>query len=206
MNNINYNNEMEKIINSLDKRPRLLLHSCCGPCSTSVLERLASHFDLTIFFYNPNIYPEEEFYKRARVQKELLKKMGLSISLVLGEYDDSIYYSSVKGFENQKEGSLRCYKCYEFRMREAALYAKKHAFDYFTTTLSVSPYKRANWINEIGLELEKTVGIKFLYSDFKKKDGYKRSIELSKTYDLYRQDYCGCSFSKKEAEEKLEES
>lgn len=199
MNKVNYNREMENIIENLTEKKSLLLHSCCGPCSTAVLKRLTDRFDISIYFYNPNIYPESEFYKRAETQKDVIEKMGGSIELIVGRYEEDKYFESVKGHEDLGEGSLRCKNCYEFRLREAARYAKAHNFDYFTTTLSVSPYKNAAWINEIGGELEEEVGVKFLYADFKKKEGYKESIVLSKKYNLYRQDYCGCKFSKDEA-------
>ena len=199
MNKVNYNREMENIIENLKERKSLLLHSCCGPCSTAVLKRLTDRFDISIYFYNPNIYPESEFYKRAETQKDVIAQMGGSIELIVGSYEEDKYFESVKGLEDLGEGSLRCKNCYEFRLREAACYAKAHNFDYFTTTLSVSPYKNAAWINEIGGELEEEVGIKFLYADFKKKEGYKESIVLSKEYNLYRQDYCGCKFSNDEA-------
>ena len=199
MNKVNYNREMVNIIENLSEKKSLLLHSCCGPCSTAVLKRLTDRFDISIYFYNPNIYPESEFYKRAETQKDVIAKMGGSIELIVGSYEEDKYFESVKGLEDLGEGSLRCKNCYEFRLREAARYAKAHNFDYFTTTLSVSPYKNATWINEIGRELEEEVGIKFLYADFKKKEGYKESIVLSKKYNLYRQDYCGCKFSKDEA-------
>lgn len=199
MNKVNYNREMENIIENLSEKKSLLLHSCCGPCSTAVLKRLTDRFDISIYFYNPNIYPESEFYKRAETQKDVIAKMGGSIELIVGSYEEDKYFESVKGLEDLGEGSLRCKNCYEFRLREAARYAKANSFDYFTTTLSVSPYKNAAWINEIGRELEEEVGVKFLYADFKKKEGYKESIVLSKKYNLYRQDYCGCKFSKDEA-------
>lgn len=199
MNKVNYNREMENIIENLTEKKTLLLHSCCGPCSTAVLKRLTDHFDISIYFYNPNIYPESEFYKRAETQKDVIAKVGGNIKLIVGSYEEDKYFESVKGLEDLGEGSLRCKNCYEFRLREAARYAKAHNFDYFTTTLSVSPYKNAAWINEIGRESEEEVGVKFLYADFKKKEGYKESIVLSKQYNLYRQNYCGCKFSKDEA-------
>lgn len=199
MNKVNYNREMENIIENLTEKKSLLLHSCCGPCSTAVLKRLTDRFDISIYFYNPNIYPESEFYKRAETQRDVITKMEGSIELIVGRYEEDKYFESVKGLEDLGEGSWRCKNCYEFRLREAARYAKAHNFDYFTTTLSVSPYKNAAWINEIGRELEEEVGVKFLYADFKKKEGYKESIVLSKKYNLYRQDYCGCKFSKDEA-------
>lgn len=199
MNKVNYNREMENIIENLTEKKTLLLHSCCGPCSTAVLKRLTDHFDISIYFYNPNIYPESEFYKRAETQRDVIAKVGGNIKLIVGSYEEDKYFESVKGLEDMGEGSLRCKNCYEFRLREAAHYAKAHNFDYFTTTLSVSPYKNAAWINEIGRELEEEVGVKFLYADFKKKEGYKESIVLSKEYNLYRQNYCGCKFSKDEA-------
>ncbi len=175
-------------------RPRLLLHSCCGPCSTAVLEQLADVFDLTVLYYNPNIYPKAEYERRRDELFRLLEQLG-QVSYVELPYREEEYYQQVKGLEELEERSKRCYKCYFFRMEQAASYAKEHQFDYFTTTLSISPYKNSAWINEIGKELEQKYGVSYLFSDFKKKGGYQRSLELSKQYQLYRQDYCGCVFS-----------
>lgn len=181
----------------------LLIHSCCGPCSSAVLEKLAGAFNITIFFYNPNIDSLVEFEKRYEEQKRLISEMGLNINVIKGNYDENSFLNAINGYENLGERSIRCYNCYYERLYNSALFAKQNNFDYFTTTLSISPYKNSNWINEIGLKLEEMLGIKFLYSNFKLEDGYKRSIELSKIHNLYRQDYCGCKFSKKERDERI---
>ena len=196
---MNYQLEMDKILESLDSKKRLLLHACCEPCSSYVLEYLTNYFDITILYYNPNIYPKEEFDKRFEELTKLIKELphSNSIELIEGRYDYNDFLNIAKGREHIPEGGERCFKCYELRMREAAEYAKNNNYDYFTTTLSISPYKNSNKLNEIGELLEKELGIKYLYADFKKKNGYKRSIELSKEYNLYRQDYCGCIYSKK---------
>ena len=195
---MNYQLEMEKIINQKQGN-KLLLHACCAPCSSYVLEYLTNFFDITILYYNPNIYPKEEFDKRYQELSRLIKDLphNNSISLIEGRYDYNEFLNIAKGLESVPEGGERCFKCYELRMREAAKYAKEHNFDYFTTTLSISPYKNSNKLNEIGKKLEDELGVKYLYADFKKKNGYKRSIELSREYNLYRQDYCGCIYSKK---------
>ena len=195
---MNYQLEMEKIINQKQGN-KLLLHACCAPCSSYVLEYLTNFFDITILYYNPNIYPKEEFDKRYQELSRLIKDLphNNSISLIEGRYDYNEFLNIAKGLESVPEGGERCFKCYELRMREAAKYAKKHNFDYFTTTLSISPYKNSNKLNEIGKKLEDELSVKYLYADFKKKNGYKRSIELSREYNLYRQDYCGCIYSKK---------
>ncbi len=185
---------MERLLQSLDGRvPRLLLHSCCGPCSSYVLEYLSEYFDITLFFYNPNIHPKEEYQKRLITQKKLLEKAVYKhgVTFLEGEYDPERFFETVKGLENEKEGGKRCQKCFELRLKEAAKEASNGNFDFFATTLTVSPHKDALIINRIGSEFEN-----YLPSDFKKREGYKRSIILSKQYDLYRQDYCGCVFSK----------
>jgi predicted adenine nucleotide alpha hydrolase (AANH) superfamily ATPase len=203
--NINYqlnlDDELKSIIGK-NKTPTLLLHSCCAPCSSYVLEYLSEYFRKMIFYYNPNIYPEEEYYHRIEEQKKFISvfKSGNPINFIEGKYDTGSFYNIARSYENEKEGGLRCFRCYELRMEEAALTASKLNFDYFTTTLSVSPYKNAEKLNEIGQVLSKKYRIKYLYADFKKKNGYKRSIELSNEYGLYRQDYCGCIYSKKERE------
>lgn len=189
------------ITNSIPQKT-LLIHSCCGPCSSTVLERLSKVFKISIFFYNPNIDTLEEFEKRYEEQKRLIKEMELNIDVIKENYDENVFLEAIKGYEKLGEKSIRCYKCYYERLKMTSLRAKELNFDYFTTTLSISPYKNSNWINEIGMELEKEVGINFLYSNFKLEDGYKRSIELSKIHNLYRQDYCGCKFSKKEVFER----
>ncbi len=181
----------------------LLIHSCCGPCSSAVLEKLSKCFNITIYFYNPNIDTYDEFDKRYDEQKRLIEEMGLNINVIKGNYDENSFLNAIKGLESLGERSIRCYNCYYERLYASAIYAKENNFDYFTTTLSISPYKNSNWINEIGLKLEKEVNVNFLYSNFKLEDGYKRSIELSKIHNLYRQDYCGCKFSKKERDERI---
>lgn len=194
--NINYQEELDNLISGLDYKPKLLLHSCCGPCSSYVLEYLNDYFDITVFFYNPNIYPEGEYNKRLSDQKKLLKEMFIKpLKLIELPYNHDEYLSLVNGLENEKEGCKRCFVCYKLRLQKTAEYAKENKFDYFATTLTVSPYKNANKLNEIGKELEEELNIKYLVSDFKKRNGYKRSIELSNKYDLYRQNYCGCEFS-----------
>ena len=195
---MNYQLEMEKIINN-KKGNKLLIHACCAPCSSYVLEYLINYFDITILYYNPNIYPKEEFDKRFSELNKFIKEFPHSnkIDLIKGHYDYNEFLNIAKGLEDVPEGGKRCFKCYELRMRESAVYAKNNNFDYFTTTLSISPYKNSNKLNEIGEKLEKELDIKYLYADFKKKNGYKRSIELSKEYNLYRQNYCGCIYSKK---------
>lgn len=200
---INYQNKLDDIIkeNLEEKKvPSLLLHSCCAPCSTYVIEYLSNYFNITVFYYNPNIYPEKEYMKRVEEEKEFISrfKTKYKVDFIEGDYVTEKFYSSVKGFENEKEGGERCFKCYELRIKESAIVAKNKGYDYFTTTLSISPYKDAQKLNEIGERLGNEYGVQYLYSDFKKKNGYKRSIELSKEYNLYRQDYCGCIFSQAE--------
>ena len=197
---MNYQLLTDKIIekNIENKKvPTLLIHSCCGPCSSYVLEYLSKYFLITILYYNPNIYPESEFEKRFNEQERLINEMNFvnHVKLIKGDYSYNIYTDYISGLENEKEGGSRCYKCYELRMRQAAIYASDNNYDYFTTTLSISPYKNAKWINEIGENLEQELQVNYLYADFKKREGYKRSLELSKIYNLYRQHYCGCSFS-----------
>lgn len=197
---MDYNREMEKIIETLDYTPSLLLHSCCAPCSSVVLERLIEHFDITVLYYNPNIEPYEEYLKRKEEEKKFLStiKSPNKLTMLDADYNNDVFKSITKGHESDPERGARCYLCYKERLRYTFEKAKENNFDYFGTTLSVSPYKSSKWLNEIGLELE-TDRTKFLVADFKKKDGYKRSIELSKKYGLYRQDYCGCIYSKKES-------
>lgn len=192
--NINYNEEMKKIISNLDDHNRLLLHSCCGPCSSSVIERLRDYFDITVIYYNPNIEPKEEYEKRKSEQLRLLNELKIKFMDI--DYLNNEYHDKVKGYENEPENGLRCPLCFELRLDKTASLAKENKFDFFGTTLTVSPHKNSKIINEIGLKLEDKYKIKYLVSDFKKEDGYKRSIELSKKYDLYRQDYCGCLYSK----------
>lgn len=200
MNSRNYQKELEKIIYENEKdgtTPRLLLHACCAPCSSYCLEYLSRFFSITVLFYNPNIYPEEEFEKRAGEEKRLISalKAKNEINFVQCDFDPSEFYTAVKGFEDCREGGERCRKCFELRLRKTAAYAKEKGFDYFTTTLTISPLKNAEVLNEIGEKAGEEYGIKHLPSDFKKKGGYQRSIVLSKEFGLYRQDYCGCVFS-----------
>lgn len=200
---MNYQLELDKIINNLKKAepyrpPKLLIHSCCAPCSSYVLEYLSDYFAITVFYYNPNIYPEEEYIKRVKEQEKLISSMPLKypVSFVEGKYEPQEYYDLVKGHEKDPEGGERCFLCYRMRLEEAAKIAREGGYDFFTTTLSVSPYKNAEKLNEIGREVGETCGVSFLPSDFKKRGGYQRSIVLSREYGLYRQDYCGCVFSK----------
>ena len=197
---INYQKELEKLLAQLEAEqrvPSLLLHSCCAPCSSYVLEYLSEYFKITVFYYNPNIYPESEYTKRIAEQQKLIRDMEFRypVSFLAGKYDKEKFYEMAAGMEDLKEGGARCMKCYELRLSEAAGQAVAGGFDYFTTTLSISPMKNAQKLNEIGLRVGEEYGVKYLVSDFKKKNGYKRSIELSKEYGLYRQDYCGCEFS-----------
>ena len=189
-----------ELIKEREVKPKLLLHACCGPCSSYVIEYLSKYFDITIYYYNPNTYPEAEFYRRLDELNKFIANFNNNVKIIEENYTPSDFYNNIRGLEHLGEKSRRCYNCYKLRMNRAAIYAKNNNYDYFTTTLSISPYKNANWINEIGKTLEEKIGIKYLYSDFKKKNGYKRSIELSKEYGLYRQEYCGCVYSKQEKE------
>lgn len=207
MNKTNYQRELDKLIDHISKAseaPTLLLHSCCAPCSSYCLEYLSKYFLITVLYYNPNISPESEYYKRVKEQERLISSLPAinKISFMEGKYEPEVFYNSIKGYENEPEGGSRCSICYELRLREAAMTAKDHGFDYFTTTLSISPLKDSERLNNIGGSLAKEYGVKYLFSDFKKKDGYKRSIELSKEYNLYRQNFCGCIYSKMEAEKR----
>lgn len=199
---VNYNLECEKILNSLDlnNKKTLLLHACCAPCSSAVLEKISKYFKITILFYNPNITDYSEYLKRKDELKRLIKEVGYDIEVMDCDYDKEKFISMALGLEDKKEGDIRCYKCYKLRLEKTALVAKENNFDYFTTTLSISPYKNSKWLNEIGKELSAKYKVDYLYADFKKKNGYKRSIELSNIYHLYRQDYCGCIYSKVERE------
>lgn len=197
---INYQLICDKQIEEMTKdgkTPRLLLHSCCGPCSSYVIEYLSKFFDITVFFYNPNVFPQEEYEKRFSAQKEVVERLKTEnhVELVVGEYNHDAFVDSARGFETAPEGGARCTECFTLRLLESAKYAKANGFDCFTTTLSVSPHKNAELLNTIGDEISKQVGIPFLTADFKKREGYKRSIELSRELDIYRQEYCGCEFS-----------
>ena len=207
---INYQLEMEKELGRIrreGRRPHLLLHSCCAPCSSAVLERLTEAFDITVYFYNPNIAPEEEFFHRVEEQGRFIAEMPKQgkIELIRGEYDDDAFYALAKGLENVPEGGERCTRCFRLRLGRTAQLAKERGFDYFTTTLSISPLKDAQRLNAIGAEFAAQFGVPYLFSDFKKKNGYKRSCELSAEYGLYRQDYCGCIYSQMERERQKED-
>ena len=208
MNRVNYQKKLEKILESRipfgDGPPSLFLHSCCAPCSSYVLEYLCRYFSIAVFYYNPNIYPKEEYLYRVEEQQKLISELKTKnpIHFEEGVYDTDNFYSITKGMENLPEGGERCFKCYKMRLEKTAEYAAKKGFDYFTTTLSISPYKNAQKLNEIGEIISLEKNIKYLHSDFKKKNGYRRSIELSDIYGLYRQDYCGCIFSKIESDKR----
>ena len=194
---MNYDNLMEEQISKLDKVPRLLLHACCAPCSSACIERLSDNFKIDIYYYNPNIDNIEEYNKRL---KEVIKftkefKTKYPIDVIDGGYDSETFFKMAKGLEEEPERGKRCYECYKLRLKKTSEYASNNNYDFFATTLTLSPYKNSNWINEIGEKLDKETKSTYLYSDFKKKNGYKRSIELSHEYNLYRQDYCGCIYS-----------
>lgn len=214
MNKVNYNDLLNKTIReNINKNivPTLLLHSCCAPCSSAVLKKLSPYFNITIFYYNPNISPQKEYEKRKLEEINFIKKLNKTkefnniseIKFLDCDYDNNIFFTSVKGLENELEGGKRCKVCYKLRLEETAKVAKLNKFDYFSTTLSVSPYKNSQLLNEIGKNLSEEYNINYLFSDFKKENGYKTSIELSKENNLYRQDYCGCMFSLKERNDKL---
>ncbi len=198
--------KMLQELDTLDSRKRILLHSCCGPCSSYVITFLVKYFDITVYYYNPNIYPETEYLHRKNEQIRLINllKNDYNIDYIDTEYDYKEYLNFVNVIPFNKEGDKHCYNCYLYRMDKTASVAVENGYDYFTTTLSVSPYKQSDYINEIGQSLEQKYGIKYLYSNFKKQDGYKKSIELSKKYDLYRQNYCGCVYSLQTQENKIE--
>lgn len=197
MENRNYQKELDRLISGLDgRKPKLLLHVCCAPCSSYCQEYLTKYFDITLLFYNPNMDTYAEYSKRADELRRLVKEAGFAVEVIIMDYEPQKFLDMARGLEEIPEGGARCFKCYELRMREAAEYAAEHGFDYFTTTLSISPLKNAVRINEIGEKLAAEYGVKHLPSDFKKRGGYQRSIELSHEYSLYRQNYCGCRFSK----------
>ena len=203
MNKINYqlilDKEIDKIKASATK-PTLLLHACCAPCSSYVLEYLAEIFDITLYFYNPNISPEKEHLFRFEELNRLVNEMGVDVKVTGTDYEPEVFFEMAKGMEELKEGGERCFKCYELRLEKTALAAKENGFDYFTTTLSISPHKNAAKLNEIGEKLSEKAEVKYLFSDFKKRGGYKRSCELSQEYNLYRQNYCGCIYSKMQSQ------
>ena len=198
----NYSREMDAVLRGLNgQRPRLLLHACCGPCSSAVLEQLSQYFEITILYYNPNIWPAEEYHRREEeLEWFVAQAHPLGVTVVEDRYDPQEFYDAARGLEDEPERGQRCTACYRLRMRRAAQYAAEHGFDWFTTTLSISPHKDAVRINQIGQELAAEFGVPHLPSDFKKKNGYLRSLQLSAEYGLYRQDYCGCVFSKRERE------
>ena len=220
----NYQKELDKLIAQIEKAnleggqpPRLFLHSCCAPCSSYCLEYLRKYFRITVFYYNPNISMEPEYRKRVEEQKRLIaaynaqleenkELTGYGIDIVEGDYEPQEFYAIAKGLEQCPEGGERCFLCYELRLQKTAELAKEQGFDYFATTLTISPLKNAQKLNEIGERLAVGYGINWIVSDFKKKNGYKRSIELSAEYGLYRQDYCGCIYSKQERERQKQEN
>ena len=204
-NQLNFSQQMDEVLKTLGgTRPRLLLHACCGPCSSAVLERLCRYFDITVLYYNPNTWPAEEYHRRGEeLERFVAAAHPLGVTVVEDRYDPQEFYSAVAGLENEPERGNRCTVCYRLRVGRAApsghppAVAAEHGFDWFTTTLSISPHKDAKRINAIGQELEQEFGVKHLPSDFKKQNGYLRSLQLSEEYGLYRQDYCGCEFSAK---------
>lgn len=214
MNKPNYQRELEIILAQISAEeasvktvPALFLHSCCAPCSSYVLEYLAPYFAITVFYYNPNISASEEYQKRVEEQKRLIEaynaeEKGYFIKVAEGDYDPQLFFDMAKGYEDCPEGGERCFRCFELRLRKTAQLAKQDGYDYFATTLTISPLKNAEKINEIGQALSEEYDVHWLPSDFKKKNGYKRSIELSAEYDLYRQDYCGCAFSRAERDKR----
>ncbi len=202
MNKINYQKKLDELIASLDGTPKLLLHSCCAPCSSYCIEYLSQYFEITVFYYNPNLYPDEEYSRRSSEQKRLISQMKTKYPVTYTDegFDSAEFYRAVKGLEKEPEGGARCRKCFELRLERTAKKAKELSCDFFATTLTISPLKDAQLLNEIGTALSEKYGTAWLPSDFKKKNGYKRSTELSREYGLYRQDYCGCVFSKLERE------
>ena len=200
MNKINYQKELDKLIDRFQKEgqvPSLLLHSCCGPCSSFCIEYLSRYFNVTVFYYNPNIYPDEEYYHRVKEQQRFIEAFPTinPVKFIEGDYDKESFYDIAKGLEKEPEKGIRCHKCYQLRLRRTAKKAKELGLDFFTTTLTISPMKDSQVLNELGMKLAEEEGVLWLPSDFKKKEGYKRSTELSQEYDMYRQDYCGCVYS-----------
>ena len=210
MNSINYQKELEKKLAALSTQntvPTLMLHSCCAPCSSYCIEYLSQYFRITVFYYNPNIYPDDEYLHRVREQQQFIQTFPAKypVDFIEGAFDKDAFYQMAKGYEQCHEGGERCFRCYELRLRETAKKAKEWQCDYFTTTLSISPLKNAQKLNEIGSALAEEYDVKYLLSDFKKKNGYKRSTELSREYGMYRQDYCGCVYSFQERKQFLEQ-
>ena len=205
MQKINYQKQLDKIIENFGENvPSLILHSCCAPCSSYCIEYLSQYFSITVFYYNPNIYPETEYEKRKAEQKRLISEMETKhpVKMLDCDFQSEKFYEMAKGLEDCRECGERCFKCYRLRLEKTAVEAKNNDYDYFTTTLTISPLKNAQKINEIGYELAEKYGTDWLPSDFKKREGYKRSIELSKAFNLYRQNYCGCVFSQNEQKNK----
>lgn len=201
----NYQKELDKLIADISATgtvPKLLIHSCCAPCSSYVLEYLSNYFEITVLYYNPNIYPEDEYFKREAEQELFINKLPTKnkVTFMNAEFEPKQFYDAVKGFEQCAEGGDRCRICFNLRLERAAQTAKENNFDFFATTLSISPLKSSDVLNKIGEQVAEKYGVRHLPSDFKKKNGYKRSVELSKEYEIYRQDYCGCVFSKRERE------
>lgn len=201
MNKINYQKELDKVIEAIKREktvPSLLLHVCCAPCSSYCLEYLSQYFNITVFYYNPNISLKEEYQYRLNEEKRLINEMNFihPVHIIEGNYEPTDFFEAVRGLEKEPEGGKRCIECFKLRLNESAKTAKLINADYFTTTLTISPLKNAQSLNTIGKELAEIYGVNWLYSDFKKREGYKRSIILSKEYNLYRQNYCGCVFSK----------
>ncbi len=200
-NKPNYPAQMDQVFAALgDERPPLLLHACCGPCSSSVLEVLCAHFQVTVLYYNPNIYPPQEYHRREAELERFVEQAGYHYPVIELPYDPQEFYTAVKGLENEPEKGARCTVCYRLRLEQAARYAAAHGFDWYCTTLSISPMKDPVRLNDLGTALGQQYGVAYLPSEFRKKDGYKRSLQLSAEYGLYRQDYCGCVFSKQERE------
>jgi hypothetical protein len=206
---VNYQKWLNEKLKELEngKKPTLLLHACCAPCSTYCLDYLKKYFDITILFYNPNISPTDEYERRLNEITRYIKYAHKTDNIKLKEigYNPSEYNSLVKGLEDEKEGGMRCLKCYRLRLEKTAQIAKENNYDFFTTTLTISPYKNSAVLNQIGKEVAEKFNVGYLFSDFKKNDGYKKSIEFSKKYDLYRQDYCGCIYSKRDYDKRLKE-
>lgn len=202
---INVQSNMDALLDSIrasNNVPRLLLHSCCAPCSTYVIEYLSNYFSITVYYYNPNIYPEDEYRFRARQQEDFIKRFPVAnqIDFIEGEYNPKLFLEAASGLEEEPEGGKRCERCFMLRLGESAKMASKLNFDYFATTLTISPLKNANLINEIGIKLGEEFGVEYLPSEFRKRNGFLRSTQLSKEYDMYRQDFCGCEFSMKQRE------
>lgn len=202
MNVVNYDKLMTETVKGLGRKPTLLLHSCCAPCSSYCIEELVKFFRLTVFYYNPNIDTDEEYEKRKNEQKRFIAEFAPEVEFIGEEHESEEFYKAVKGLENEPEGGKRCRVCFALRLSRTAEKAKENGYEFFATTLTISPLKNAKVINEVGLELERTYGVKYLPTDFKKRGGYLRSTVLSQRYGIYRQDYCGCVFSRESRTEK----